>query len=110
MSELFTAASNVLKDNTIIDLKNENAFLKRENIKNILIGSKVRVLEHRYHGGQYNQEEVEGIIMSIDEKGSDAMVLLKDGQNLVLRKIYLIFLILEDEKIKKYHDSIIKDI
>ena len=69
MSELFMNTSKVLKDELVTELQKQNSLLINEKNKsdNILIGSKVRILEHIYNTGQNIQRETDGVLISIED-------------------------------------------
>ena len=87
-SDLFIKTCKILKDNLIIELKNQNKFLKKflveEKNKDLLKGKKVKIKAHQIFNDVI--EECEGIFLELSSFSS-AIVLIKQNNKRYIKYI-----------------------
>jgi hypothetical protein len=91
MENLFTKTSHVLRDNFVLELKNNNDFLRNKlsNINlNPFFGYKVRILSHLNGMTQENFPETMGVIYSL-QKGQVWALYKDDEGNRKMKRFYI---------------------
>ena len=106
MTELFTSASKTLRDEVVSELKNQNNFL-RYNFQggqpdSFLTGCRVKVLPYQDMGRVVLEQECEGIYVKFIKYSP--LILLKRGDQVILRVVPLSQVIFMDNKITKLFD------
>ena len=106
MTELFTSASKTLRDEVVSELKNQNNFL-RNNFQggqpdSFLTGCRVKVLPYQDMGRAVLEQECEGIYVKFIKYSP--LILLKRGDQVILRMVPLSQIIFMDSKITKLFD------
>ena len=78
IGQLFTNVSNVLRDQSMIDLLEENKILKLKN-SDPIFGVKVKILEHTYDIGRRIQSESSGCMLKLDKQNVICLINNQDG-------------------------------
>ena len=78
IGELFSSVSNVLRDQSLIDLMEENKVLKSKS-DDPMFGVKVKILEHTYDLGRARQPESFGCILKLDKQYTICLIRNTDG-------------------------------
>lgn len=107
MENLFTKTSHVLRDNFVLELKNNNDFLRNKlsNINlNPFFGYKVRILSHLNGMTQENFHETIGVIYSL-QKGQVWALYKDDEGNRKMKRFYINNIEFIDERFDKFFED-----
>jgi hypothetical protein len=103
MSELFTTASKIYRDELVSELQMQNKFLRNQinlkSIKDKLSGVRVRILSHLRNSGQNTQAECIGKLINIEDYYAHVLIRLS-ANKIIPAKISLDYIIIEDDKIE----------
>jgi len=107
MENLFTKTSHVLRDNFVLELKNNNDFLRNKlsNINlNPFFGYKVRILPHLNGMTQENFPETMGVIYSL-QKGNVWALYKDDEGNRKMKRFYINHIEFIDKRFDKFFED-----
>ena len=78
IGQLFSNVSNVLRDQSILNLLEENKVLKSKGMDPIF-GVKIKILQHTYDLGRRHQSESYGCILKLDREYCICLIDNEDG-------------------------------
>lgn len=76
--ELFSNVSNLLRDQSIVNLMEENKMLKSRGA-DPMYGVKIKILEHMYDLGRRHQSETYGCILKLEKESIICLLRNEDG-------------------------------